>query len=547
MRRLLFFLFTLFVGSNMFGQYKKLIYLEGETDKLLDLNGKLVCDVPIKFGLNRGNYSFQRNIYLDENKSQYDFYGFPIILKSRFNNFIGELNENCQVNTINTSYSSVSRIKEGFYLTVKDGSYKSKEKIFAFLDSAGNPAFEHLNGFSKAFWFSEGLASVWIDSIGWVFLDSKGNLSDIIDDSLKRSEIVTPFKNGFAMVIKKISDEKGNDSFLPFLIDKKGKVVLNISEKVNRRIIRNFSNFNGEIFWIRTEMSQNNKNAQNSIVILNTSGEIVKEIQGKVKCFIEGDGFIVLHIYKENNSMPEIEIFNKAGMKLSLPEETEYVEYLDANKFKLTVEPKNKGRKFYLFDAVKNEIVFHHPKAEILGLVENRLILEGVNKDIRVINYEDNKLLYQSYPNEIEIYDLDEYMGTMEDIIKFHCSEDRWVERITEMSNLKFLTLNKLKIKELPDISKLVNLTKLKLEDCSKINILDMSAKNLTHLSLKSCVSISNVFEFVMNQSQLEVLHIINMDLLPNEKLSILEKIPHAIIDGNSKSNNSIFMNYSDF
>lgn len=549
MRRLLVFILTLFVGYNLFGQYEKFIYLPGETDKLLDMNGKLVCEVPIKFGLNRANYfdSFQRNIFIDDNKSQYDFNGFPILLRSRFNSFIGELNEYCQVNTINTSYSSFSILKGGFYLTVKYGNYKSKEKIFSFLDSAGNPAFESLGGFSKAFWFSEGLAPVGIDSIGWVFLDSLGKINDILDDSLKKSEIVTPFKNGLAMVIKKIPNEKGNESFLPYLIDKKGKVVLNISEKVNHRIISNFSNFNGEIFWIKTDMSKNGQYAQNSIVILNTSGEIVKEIPGKVKCFIKGDGFIVLDIYKENNSMPDIEIYNKYGKKLSLPEETKYVEYLDTNIFKLIVEPKNNDQKVYLFDAIKNEIIFHNPKVKILGLVENRLILEGVNKDLRVINYDDNKLLYRSFPNEIEIFDLDEYMGKMEDIIKFNCSEDRWVERIKEMSNLNVLTLNKLKIEELPDISKLSNLSKLKIDDCRNINKLNMSINSLTHLSLNSCVSISNVFDFVMNQSQLEVLRIINMDLSPNKKLAILEKIPEAIIDGNSKSNNSIFMNYSDF
>ena len=191
---------------------------------------------------------------------------------------------------------------------------------------------------------------------------------------------------------------------------------------------------------------------------------------------------------------------------------------------------------YYIFDAKSEKIIQPYSGGNCLGVIDNKLIIKGANEEMVIRELGTEKVIYQSQLTDMKVINLDAYKGKMEDISIFHCQKEEWLPRIKEMKNLKELTLSNLNIIQLPEIANPGLLQLLRIDGCRNLKSLDMQINNVKQLSLRGCLSLTNVLEYIRNQKSLLHLYIINMDLTSSVTSEIIHSYPKAVIKGDAKA-----------
>ena len=124
----------------------------------------------------------------------------------------------------------------------------------------------------------------------------------------------------------------------------------------------------------------------------------------------------------------------------------------------------------------------------------------------------------------------------MGDIETFSCSKDEWLPRLSEMTNLKFLSLNNLTVDTFPNLPNPHLLKLLRISNCRKIKKIQPEIDNLTQLSLSAATSFENLGKYLTHQKSLQKLYIVNMDLTSADKSVIQYRYPKAVISGDAKA-----------
>lgn len=531
----------MFILVDVRAQNQSLIYVPGKIDRLIDKNGNVFFEALSEYELVNSDLSisFGTSLY---HQSFYSFSGFPILAKVRAKDQYVLLDSQGEKKAwFPQGLKAVSKLREGFYLASFEVNHNIyQETRFQFVDLMGKTVFSQ-KGFSKASYFSEGVAPVRIDGKGWDFINDLGHELNIISDSLKLATHISSFNNGLSLLTLSRKGV-GNQRFIsPYFIDKKGTVVLDIGSLFPKRNIMKMSEFKGGVAAVETEWPKSVKYSGFPVAFIDLSGKIVLDIDNIIDYRISESGYIGI-IKRENNGENNALLFNTQGKQLTLPKGSTYIKPLGQDYFYIATGLGSGNSKSYIYDANKMKVAYPYPTGgEILAMFENKAILKDANGAIKFFDFETQNEIMISNSKELRVINLDQYKGKLSEITNFYCSKNEWISKIAEMTSLEELTLSNLNIVNLPEITNKSKLKLLRIANCSSLLDLDIEITNLNQISLRACASLQNVVGFVKNQINLNKLFIVDMDLSQNDKSDILSKMPNAVIKGNAKSTNSEF------
>lgn len=536
---IIFIIIGLFSSIFAQSQDRKLIYLQGKVDRLVELSGEVFFEAPPEYQIINsdlggfgGKNSFQQ--------IDYHFTGFPILVRNRsnFNFFLIDQNKSIS-HYFYKKYSGIGRLHEGYYLaSFIDDKGMLQETKYEFTDRFGTPIFITQQGYRDASYFSEGLAPIKIWGKGWVYINDLGHELDLIPDSLGHMEWAHPFKNGRSL-IKKVVYKQNNQSIEPYYISKKGEVLLAVKSLFPEREITNISDYKGGVACVQFKLLSDKEYKGMPVAFIDTIGKIILDVDAAIDFKVEGDGYITIQ-KKLADQKYLCEIYDKTSRMLKLPENVNHCKYLGENKFMIGCDipfgkPSGKAR-YYIFDAKSEKIIQPYSGGNCLGVIDNKLIIKGANEEMVIRELGTEKVIYQSQLTDMKVINLDAYKGKMEDISIFHCQKEEWLPRIKEMKNLKELTLSNLNIIQLPEIANPGLLQLLRIDGCRNLKSLDMQINNVKQLSLRGCLSLTNVLEYIRNQKSLLHLYIINMDVTSSVTSEIIHSYPKAVIKGDAKA-----------
>lgn len=161
--RFVYITICLFILVDLSGQNQNLIYVPGKIDRLIDKSGNVFFEALSEYELVNSDLltSFGSSLY---HQSFYSFSGFPILAKVRAKDQYVLLDNKCERKVwLPTGLKAVSMLREGFYLASFEVNHNMYQVTrFQFIDLSGKTVFSQ-KGFSKASYFSEGVAPVRID------------------------------------------------------------------------------------------------------------------------------------------------------------------------------------------------------------------------------------------------------------------------------------------------------------------------------------------------------------------------------------------------
>lgn len=529
------FLSTLFgwilCNGVIFTQSQTLIHITGTKELLTDINGQFFYEVPQGFTLINSNINQNNGTNPHKQSAIFLFDGFPLLAKSKaVSQFVLLYKEKGKIIYFPPGLMGVSRMNEGFYLASrkKDNGYW-ETTYFQFFDRNANPVFTSTE-MTKASDFSEGLAPVRISGKGWRYINDLGHEFRLLNDSLEHAEWVTSFHDGLSLV-KVVSREKGKSNFIhPFFINKQGEIVFALNKIVGGKRIRSADEFRGGLAAIETEWPNKPYNGR-PITFMNKSGKVVLELEDVIDYRISGTGHIAISKRDENGKNMAF-LYDGDGKLMPIPEGIEYMSYVGGKYFSLSRGlGTGKAEHLYYNVELKKTMEFH-PTGKCLGVFGDRLLLEGANQEKRIFDMTNGEELYHSELKNMVIQNLDAYEGNLEDIEIFYCYKDEWVNQIEKMTNLKELTLRSLSIEKFPKISNPKSLRLLRIDHCKNLGEINQDINNLNQLSLRDCVKLQKVKDFVLSQHTLSKLFIINMGIDVKEAQQMESKVKEAIIKG---------------
>lgn len=532
MRISVIIIFTLICHSLvLLAQPQSLIYVAGDNQMLLDHDGQLVYQVPKGYELVNSNIYQQNGMNSHKESVYYTFHGFPLLAKQESTSqFVLLYKEPGKVLYFPPNLIGVSRLNEGFYLASRkqDKGYW-EATYYQFFDRNANPVFSSAE-ITRASEFSEGLAPVRISGKGWRYINDLGHEFKLLNDSLEHAEWVTSFHDGLSLV-KVVSREKGKSNFIhPFFINKQGEVVFALNQIVGGKRIQTADEFRGGLTAIGTEWPDKPYNGK-PVIFMNKHGKIVLELEDVIEYKISGTGHIAISKRDENKKYVAY-LYDADGELMPIPEGIENISYVGGNYFSMSRGlGTGKAEHWYYNVALKKTMQFH-PTGKCLGVFGDRLLLEGANQEKRIIDITNGEELYHSELKNMVIQNLDVYQGKLEDIEVFYCHKDEWVDQIEKMTNLKELTLHSLSIEKFPKIANAKSLRLLRIDQCKNLAEINPEINNLNKLSLRNCVKLQKVKEFVISQNALATLFIINMGIAAKDAQEMKSKVKEATIQG---------------
>lgn len=519
------FIILFFIGTSTRGQHQELFLLQDKIDRLVDMSGKLFFTAPKEYRLVNEDLIYGRQ---GITQLLYSFTKFPILACHRDRREYVLLNKDGKVEAyFPPTMKAVSNPTQGFYIA----SYEVDQKFYTetmlrFLDANMQQYFEPCY---KADKFSEGLAAVKFRK-GWRYINVDGQEFELIPDSLKYAEWVTSFYDGRSKVTLSVK----NSFIKPYFINREGQVILDIQKIVGDKNINKISDFIGDLAIIETEWPQTKGYKGYPIKVINTKGKIVLECEHTIDCKVSSNGFITLFSRDmENKDM--VSLYDAKGNKIKLPDSTSYIRHISGNYFDINIGKGDK-RVSARFDVSIGKVFELFPTYGCLGMYKNNVVFRGVNNDVYIFNMATKDTIYKSDPKEMTVYDLDKYHGEMRDIETFSCSKDEWLPRLSEMTNLKYLSLNNLTVDTFPNLPNPRLLQLLRIRNCRKIKRIQPEINNLTQLSLSGATSFENLGEYLSHQKSLQKLYVINMDLTSADMSVIRYRYPTAVISGDAKA-----------
>lgn len=519
------FTMLFFIGTNLWGQRQELFLLQDKIDRLVDMSGKIFFTAPKEYRLVDEDLIYGRQ---GITQLLYSFTKFPILACHRDRREYVLLNKDGEVEAyFPPTMKAVSNPTQGFYIASYEIEHKLyTETMLSFLDAKMQQYFEPFHAADK---FSERLAAVKFGK-GWRYINKEGQEFDLIPDSLKYAEWVTSFYDGLSKVTLSVK----NSFIKPYFINKKGKVILDIPKIVGGKNINKISDFMGGVAIIETQWPQTNGYKGYPIKVINIKGKIVLECEHTIDCKVSSNGFITL-FSRDSENKDMVSLYTAKGNKIKLPDSTSYIKHIEGSYFDIALGKGDK-RVFARFDVSTGKVFELFPTYGCLGIHKSNAVFRGVNNDVYVFNMKTKDTIYKSDAKEMTVYDLDKYHGKMGDIETFYCSKDEWTSRLSEMTNLKFLSLSNLTVDTFPNLPNPQILQLLRIRNCRKIKRIQPEINNLTQLSLSGATSFENLGAYLSHQKSLQKLFIVNMDLTSADMSVIRYRYPTAVISGDAKA-----------
>ncbi len=524
-------LFAIFLVNAIKAQEQTLILIPGKKEILLDTNGKAFFELNEQYEFINSDISFDGNGY--HKSVVYSFNGFPLLVKKRGDKVYLLLDKNGETKAwLPSGLKGVAPKKGGFYLASKEVDEKFyRSTRFVFIDESGSFVFLK-EGYSTASSFSDGIAAV--NSGRWIFINDLGHEIKILPDSMKNARSVTRFHEDVSIVLMNPSSKSGMPVFRPYVIDAKGNILIDVSALFPGKEIKNMHEFKGGVSMIEFFWDHNLPYSGRPIAFINKSGKVLLDVDHVIDEKVGEGGHIVLS-RRQKNGKDKWEMYEPNGKPMKLPAGVNYIKPISKKYVKLSFEDPKVKSKSSLYDIQTMKWVYETTGYDCMGVVYDRALLSGPNEEVKLVHLKTGAILYQSSLKDQKVNDLDRYLGKLEDISIFYCYKDEWVPRIGEMTGLKELNLNNLSVEKFPTIAKKEKLTLLRISNCRKLEEMDGDINQLTKLSISGGTSLHGLDKFVLNQSRLKELHLINMDFSVGEKSNILARFPQAVIKGTAK------------
>ena len=519
------FIYLLLVGMNLWGQDQKLLLLQGKVDRLLEMSGEILFTSPQEYRIVNEDLIYGKPGITG---ILYHFTKFPILACHRERGEYVLLNKAGQVDAyFPPILKAVSNQYQGFYLTSYEVDRKFyAETMFRFIDTIMK---QHFEPFHQADKFSEGLAPVKFGK-GWRYINKDGQEFDLVPDSLKYASWISSFYNGRS----KVTVSSNNSFIKPYFVNRSGQIILDIPKIVGGKNINATSDFIGGFAVIKKERPKSTEYKGYPITVIDTTGKIVIECENTIDCKLSSNGYITL-LSRDLNNKDKANLYDYKGNKVKIPEGTEYLRHIAESFFEISI--KKGDKKFVsMFDVSTGAIFELFPKYNCLGIYDMNAVFKGSNDNVYIFNMKTRDTIFKSDIKEMTVYNLDEYNGKMKDITTFHCSKDQWLNRISEMTNLKFLSLNNLTVDTFPNLPNPHLLKLLRISNCRKIKKIQAEINNLTQFSLSGAASFEDLGAYLSRQKSLQKLYIVNMDLTSADKSVIQYRYPKAVISGDAKA-----------
>ena len=524
-------LFAIFLVNAIKAQEQTLILIPGKKEILLDTNGKVFFELNEQYEFINSDISFDGNGY--HKSVVYSFNGFPLLVKKRGDKVYQLLDKNGETKAwLPSGLKGVAPKKGGFYLASKEVDEKMyRSTRFVFIDESGSFVFLK-EGYRYASSFSDGIAAV--NSGRWIFISDLGHEIKILPDSMKNARSVTRFHEDVSIVLMNLSSKSGMPVFRPYVIDAKGNILIDVSALFPGKEIKNMHEFKGGVSMIEFFWDHNLPYSGRPIAFINKSGKVLLDVDHVIDEKVGEGGHIVLS-RRQKNGKDKWEMYEPNGKPMKLPAGVNYIKPISKKYVKLSFEDPKVKSKSSLYDIQTMKWVYETTGYDCMGVVYDRALLSGPNEEVKLVHLKTGTIFYQSSLKDQKVNDLDRYLGKLEDISIFYCYKDEWVPRIGEMTGLKELNLNNLSVEKFPTIAKKEKLTLLRISNCRKLKELDEGISQLTKLSISGGTALKGLDKFVLNQSRLKELHLINMDFSVGEKSNILARFPQAVIKGTAK------------
>jgi hypothetical protein len=279
-----------------------------------------------------------------------------------------------------------------------------------------------------------------------------------------------------------------------------------------------------------------------SVVYLHRSGNVIGPYQNVSRSSEFDAGFASIATRKRTARGQEwdsVYLLDMSGSKLVFQVDDGYtpleIFHLDRSLYYLTEWnwSINNGRS-RIYDASTRKFVFE-PKDDVMGVKWTLISLHDSNtKRYYVIDYLTGAVVYDTHASQMAWSDLNAALSQAGDIRRFQCNDDDDLSRLTELKELRELTLYGLNAVTLPASFYFEHLEVLRIDGLMQLTAFPAHLKGLRKIALRDCVKASNLMELLNEQHELEELYLINFGLSETQRQQIKSMFPQAriVIEG---------------
>lgn len=450
-------------------------------------------------------------------------------------------------------YRTISPAYEGFHLARKVTKESYFEKItFFYLDSNGNLVFNP-NGYEKATVFHNGLAPVKTAN-GWRYLDTKGVEHNLLDTSFKAVHMVSPFVDGLSKVMIGPAARCNYSSacYQFVFIDAKGKTVLDTRTLFPGDTIYEMSEFYHGISVISFGAAK--RSGPKEVVFINKKGEVLMRFHDLRGLPEFKNGYAAINTEKKTDRGTEIDSvylvspdMKRTFFKAENGFQASEVYDVDEGYFEV-VFWKDKEGMSKLYHAPTGKYI-SLPKEDVMGVNGNLLSMRNsVQKRYYVIDIPTGKIIYDTKVGDQLYSNIEGALDFPLDVTRYRCSDKSDLPYLNQLVSLQELTLHHLDIETFPAEIDPPSLEILRLDGLMQLKSFPVQITGLKKLSLRDCVSASNLMDFLKLQKELHTLYLINFDLTQPQVDTIKSWFPNAAltISGNAKLAHSQIQEYID-
>lgn len=438
--------------------------------------------------------------------------------------------------TFSKKYSNVSTCNEGFHLaTVKEKSdYGFFNSRFVFLDKMGQVIFNP-KGFQKADYFNEGLAAVLNQEKKWVYINDLGHELDIIPKSIEGIRNVTSFYNNVSIITTNILDNTKRGTYQVYMINREGEILFDSQKSFSDTPVKRVSRVQGGITTLTLYVEDYEKGER--LLYVNNKGEAVLQSDHELSLRHRKSDYIFTSY--SNGIKPTNALFTPDGKKVLIPklENKDYIQIRPINDQYYRIYYKLEEKKYHstVFDVKKGKNVYRL-KDDVIAIKGDLISLKNMsNKRYYVKNMFTDEIVYDTKVSDQRFYNIPKDDEIASQIETYVCREIEDVSDLHRLTGVRELTIGIKDLENLPDLSKLVELKVLRIDDCQKLKEFPVYLNNLSQLSLRNCIDATNVVEMVDAQINLENLFLINFDISESDKKRLQTRYPKSRISGDPK------------
>lgn len=536
----LVFLFTVVINA----QIESLLPIHTTPQILIDQSGKIITELP----------DGERIIASLKGKSDYSWLeGVQIGNCGNVVTYNSETKEHSIYNiqthrkrTLPRNYSNITPCINGYHIAKisKKTQFGDFIHSYIFLDETGKRMF-NTKGYSKVDNFNEGITAVKTNENKWLYINEYGQELDIIPKSIGKIKNATTFYGGLSIITALIPGNSIRNTYQIYMINKEGEIIFD-SQKLNidtpiKRVARVQNGITALTLYKEDYIKDGER-----IIHINNQGKKILETNHAVALDYSKSDFIFT-TYK-NKIKPSTTLHTNEGKKVEIPKFSNKkhlrIHHINDHYYKIMYKLRENEYQYTIFDAKKGKNVYL-PKDDVIAIKGNLIYLNDFStKRHYVINVITKEIVYDTDLSDQTIYDIPNSMDSTDLIKTFYCRDLKDIKALHTLTELQELTIRIENLKELPNLRNLKKLKILRLDNCRQLKTFPAYLNTLSKLSIRNCISTTNVMEMIDAQTELNTLTIINIDLNDADKQRLKNKYPNSYIEGNSENAKSKLEEY---